>query len=97
MAACCLCQQWFLRYAEKLAVKSSHFHIADSIVIRDYLNEKYDLEFPESEYETLSGYIISEHEKIPKPKERIIIDKYEFDVLNVSDTRIEMIKIKVLR
>jgi len=63
----------------------------------DYLNEKYDLEFPESEYETLSGYIISEHEKIPKPKERIIIDKYEFDVLNVSDTRIEMIKIKVLR
>jgi putative hemolysin len=63
----------------------------------DYLNEKYDLEFPESEYETLSGYIINEHEKIPKPKERIIIDKYEFDVLNVSDTRIEMIKIKVLR
>jgi putative hemolysin len=63
----------------------------------DYLNEKYDLEFPKSEYETLSGYIINEHEKIPKPKERIIIDKYEFDVLNVSDTRIEMIKIKVLR
>lgn len=63
----------------------------------DYLNEKYDLEFPESEYETLSGYIINEHEKIPKPKERIIIDKYEFDVLNVSDTRIEMVKIKVLR
>jgi len=63
----------------------------------DYLNEKYHLEFPESEYETLSGYIINEHEKIPKPKERIIIDKYEFDVLNVSDTRIEMIKMKVLR
>lgn len=63
----------------------------------DYLNEKYDLDFPESEYETLSGYIINEHETIPKPKERIIIDKYEFDVLNVSDTRIEMVKMKVLR
>jgi len=63
----------------------------------DYLKEKYDLEFPQNESETLSGYIINEHETIPKPKERIIIDKYEFDVLNVSDTRIEMVKLKVLR
>jgi CBS domain containing-hemolysin-like protein len=63
----------------------------------DYLKEKYDFEFPQNESETLSGYIINEHETIPKPKERIIIDKYEFDVLNVSDTRIEMVKLKVLR
>lgn len=63
----------------------------------DYLKEKYDLEFPEDESETLSGYIINEHQTIPKPKERIIIDKYEFDILNVSDTRIEMVKLKVLR
>ena len=63
----------------------------------DYLKEKYDLEFPEEESETLSGYIINEHQTIPKPKERIIINKYEFDILNVSDTRIEMVKLKVLR
>ncbi len=63
----------------------------------DYLKEKYGFEFPENESETLSGYIINEHETIPKPKERIIIDKYEFDIINVSDTRIEMIKMKVLR
>jgi putative hemolysin len=63
----------------------------------DYLSEKYDFEFPENESETLSGYIINEHETIPKPKDRIIIDKYEFDILNVSDTRIEMVKMKILR
>ena len=63
----------------------------------DYLKEKYNFEFPDNESETLSGYIINEHETIPKPKERIIIDSYEFDILNVSDTRIEMVKIKVLR
>ena len=34
----------------------------------DYLNEKYDLEFPESESETLSGFIINQHETIPKLK-----------------------------
>ncbi len=63
----------------------------------DYLNEKYRLGFPEGESETLSGYIINQHETIPGFKERIIIDKYEFDILNVSDTRIEMVKVKLLR
>lgn len=63
----------------------------------DYLNEKYSFDFPENESETLSGYIINQYETIPKLKERIIIDRFEFDVLNVSDTRIEMVKMKVLR
>ncbi|GEP89376.1 Hemolysin, contains CBS domains [Chitinophaga terrae (ex Kim and Jung 2007)] len=62
----------------------------------DYLNEKYGLDFPEDESETLSGYIINHHETIPKLKERIIIDDYEFDILNVTDTRIEMVKMKML-
>lgn len=63
----------------------------------DYLNEKYDLEFPDTESETLSGYIINEHETIPKLKETIIIGDIQFDILNVSDTRIEMVKLKLLR
>lgn len=63
----------------------------------DFLKEKYGFDFPETESETLSGYIIHQHETIPKPKEKIIIDDYQFDVLNVSDTRIEMVKMKILR
>ncbi len=63
----------------------------------DYLNEKYDMKFPASESETLSGYIINEHQTIPKTKETIIIDNYRFDILNVSDTRIESVKMKILR
>ena len=63
----------------------------------DYLCEKYELEFPENESETLSGYIINYHETIPRQKERIIIDNYEFDILNVGDTRIEMVKMKKLK
>ena len=62
----------------------------------DYLNEKYGFTFPLGGSETLSGYIISNHETIPKLKERIIIDRYEFDILLVSDTRIETVKMKVL-
>ncbi len=63
----------------------------------DYINEKYKLELSVEESETLSGFIIHKHETIPNHKDRIIIDMYEFEILNVSDTRIEMVKMKVLR
>ncbi|HJW17392.1 MAG TPA: hemolysin family protein [Flavisolibacter sp.] len=63
----------------------------------DYISEKYNLEFAGNESETLSGYIINHHETIPHQKERIIIDDYEFDILSVSDTRIEMVKLKILK
>jgi CBS domain containing-hemolysin-like protein len=63
----------------------------------DYISEKYELEFPDDDSETLSGFIIAHHETIPQQKERIIIDDFEFDILTVSDTRIEMVKMKVLK
>jgi len=64
----------------------------------DYITEKYKLHFPDEEgAETLSGYIIQNHETIPKQKDRIIFGNYEFDILNVSDTRIETVKVKVLK
>jgi CBS domain containing-hemolysin-like protein len=62
----------------------------------DYLNEKYGFNFTTSESETLSGFIISTHEAIPTQKERIIVGKYEFEILSVSETRIDMVKMKVL-
>ncbi len=55
----------------------------------DYLNKKYDFDLPVTETETLSGYIINYHETIPHQKERIIIGDYDFDIINVSETRIE--------
>ena len=64
----------------------------------DYLEEKYDLLFEGIDSsETLSGYIIDHHETIPQQKERIIIGDYEFDITSVSDTRIEMVKLKKLK
>ncbi len=63
----------------------------------DYLNEKYNFNFSVEESETLSGFIIATFQAIPPQKERIIIDNYEFEVLNVSDTRIEMVKVRILK
>ena len=64
----------------------------------DYLEEKYKLTFRKNEEsETLSGYIINLHESIPRERDRIIIDDYQFDILKVSQTRIDTVKLKVLR
>ena len=64
----------------------------------DYITEKYKLYFPDNkETETLSGYIIQYNESIPRLKDRIFIGQYVFDILNVSDTRIELVKLKVLK
>lgn len=63
----------------------------------DYLNEKYGFNFPPTESETLSGFIISHYEAIPRERTRIIIDDFEFDVLDVTETRIEMVKMRILR
>jgi CBS domain containing-hemolysin-like protein len=76
---------------------SDNEYIFSGRVELDFISEKYNLDFPDNEAETLSGYIIDYHETIPHQKERIIIDDYEFDILSVSDTRIEMVKLKVLK
>lgn len=63
----------------------------------DYLENKYGFDFPEHDTETLSGFIINFYETIPHQKERVIIDDFEFDIISVSDTRIEMVKMKKLK
>ncbi|MCY7293613.1 MAG: hemolysin family protein [Ferruginibacter sp.] len=64
----------------------------------DLITEKYGIEFPEDENaETLSGFIVQHNADIPKEKEQIIIGNYEFNILSMSDTRIETVKMKVLR
>jgi CBS domain containing-hemolysin-like protein len=63
----------------------------------DYLNEKYNLNLPESEeYDTLAGFIIFQHQNIPKLNDKIITEKYEIRILKVSRTRIDLVQLKTL-
>ena len=78
-------------------ITSNEFLLSGRLEL-DLLEKKYKLSFRKSEEaETLSGYIINLHESIPRERDRIIIDDYQFDVLKVSQTRIETVKLKVLR
>lgn len=64
----------------------------------DFIAEKYGLEFPEDETaETLSGFIVQHNADIPQANEKIIVGNYEFNIQSMSDTRIETVKLKVLK
>jgi glycosyltransferase involved in cell wall biosynthesis len=52
--------QKFLKYAEKLAVKYSQFYISDSLVIKSYLGEKYNID---SKYIPYGADLFSEEER----------------------------------
>lgn len=61
----------------------------------DYLNETYKLNLPENEnYETLGGMIVSFTEDIPKQDEVIVLQDYTFHILEVSETKIELVEVK---
>ncbi len=62
----------------------------------DFLNEKYKLNLPEGEYETLAGFILSNHENIPEKGEEIFIGNFKFKILSVSETRVETVRLKLL-
>ncbi len=63
-----------------------------------YLNERYDLGLDESEdYDTLAGYIIYTHKGIPLPGESLSIAHLECKILRTTETRIELVKVKIMR
>ncbi len=59
-----------------------------------YLNEKYDLQLPESEnYTTLGGLILNLVERIPEKGERIYLEQYLFEIKEVSNARIDEVRL----
>ena len=60
----------------------------------DYLNEQYKLNLPESEeYETLGGLIMNQTEAIPEKGFKMDVDTFVLDIVEVSNTKIELVKI----
>lgn len=60
-------------------------------------NEEFDLNLPESdEYQTIGGLILHEYQSFPQVHEIITIDKYQFKIIKVTNTKIELVKLKVL-
>ncbi len=63
----------------------------------DYLNETYKINLPENEnYETLGGLIVNYTEEIPQQNDMVKIENFQFNILEVSNTKIDMVRLNVL-
>lgn len=79
-----------IAHVEKQLSENSYLFSARLEV--DYLNEKYHLDLPQSEfYETLGGMIAYTTGEIPAKGERIDIPSFYFKIEKVSATKIEQI------
>ena len=63
----------------------------------DYLNETYKWALPESdEYETLGGMIVNEMGEIPDQHSEIIMGNFKFTILEVSNTKIDLVSMEIV-
>lgn len=64
----------------------------------DYINETYKLNLPENEnYETLGGLIVDSTEQIPEQNEKVKIENFLFTILEVSNTKIDIVSLHILK
>lgn len=75
-----------------------HSYLFSARLEVDYINETYKLDLPENEqYETLGGLIVDHTEEIPDQKERVRIDRFLFTILEVSNTKIDLVKLEIIK
>lgn len=62
----------------------------------DHINERYNLNIEEGDYETLSGFITSKSGKIPAPGEVITIDNFSIQIIRATAQKIDLVKLSLL-
>ena len=76
-------------------IDDSTFIISGKVEI-DYINEEFELNIPEGDYETFAGYIITKLGRIPVKNEKIKIDNFLINILHSTKTKINLAKLIVL-
>ena len=74
-------------------VDDHHFIFSARLEV-DYINENYKLNLKNSdEYETLGGLLVHQLGEIPEKDAEIIIEQFKFTILEVSNTKIDLVAV----
>ncbi len=76
-----------------IEVINNHTLLVKAVVDIDRLIDDFDLDIPKGDYETLAGYIISKLEKIPTSGQVLNETQFKLEVIQVSNRKIEKVKI----
>lgn len=73
---------------------NDHEYLFSGRIKVDYLNEKYpELQLPEGDYHTLSGYLVMTSGIIPDQGDELVLGHYKFICEAVTDKKIETIRV----
>jgi len=75
-------------------VSENSFVLSGKVEI-DFLNENYELNIPEGEYETIGGLIITHSGKIPLKGEIVKIGRFAFNIIRATNRKIDLVKMIV--
>ncbi|BBE30364.1 hemolysin [Tepiditoga spiralis] len=59
------------------------------------IERELDEEMPETDFETISGFLLEQLERFPKPGEKISYDNFEFEVISVTVNKIDKVKVSI--
>ncbi len=79
---------------EKIIDQSNYIFSARLDV--DYINEKYNINLPEGDYDTLGGLILNIKEDIPMINDIITAHNFRFTIITMDKTRIDTVKVSIL-
>jgi CBS domain containing-hemolysin-like protein len=74
---------------------SDNSYILNGKIEVDHLNEKFELNIPKGDYETISGFITAHAGRIPEQNEEIKIDNFHFHIVRANNVRVELVKMTV--
>jgi CBS domain containing-hemolysin-like protein len=78
--------------------KTSDFeYIIDSKVPINDIERELDIDFPDTEFETLGGYLLERFERVPKVGEEMQVNGFHFKILAASRSKIEKIRFKIIK
>ena len=78
--------------SEEVQVVAENTYIIQGYVEIDYLNDDFDMNLPEGDYETLAGLLIHKMAKIPARKAKLTVNKWIFEILEATNTKILKVK-----
>lgn len=76
-------------------INDSEFLLSGKVEI-DYLNDEFNLNIPEGDYETIAGFITFRLGRIPEKGESFTIDNYSVYVIKSDKTKIDLVKVKLV-
>ena len=74
-----------------------HEYVLSARLEIEKVNETFNLELPESDdYLTVGGLILNQYQSFPKLHELVSVGKYQFKIIKVTATKIELVRLQVM-